>query len=70
MDDDTADVDHHDPEDDAADRAVGLRDADVMLAERVRLAADHRDDVKTGSGDDDDVTSAEDGAETGRDVPE
>ena len=42
--------------------------ADVVFAERVRLAADHRDDVEAGRGHDDDVRPAENRTEAGRDV--
>jgi len=45
VDDKAPDVDHHYAEDDAAEAAPPLR-AYVVLAERVRLATDHRDDVK------------------------
>src|SRR6218665_2365420 len=45
VDDDAADVDHEDPEEDAAQASPCLS-SEVALAEGVRLAADHCDDVE------------------------
>ena len=67
VDNDAADV-HHDDAKHGATEAAPSVGADVILAERVRLAADHRDDVETGSCHDDHVRSAQSCAESGRDV--
>ena len=67
MDDDAADVHHDDPEHCATEAASSVG-TDVILAERVRLATDHRDYVETGSRHDDHIRSPQSGAESGRNV--
>lgn len=69
VDDDATDVDHQDSEEDAA-QAPPCVAAEVALAEGVRLAADHRDDVEPGCCYDDDVGPAEGRTVGRRDVLE
>ena len=68
VDDDAGEVDHRDAEADAAQAAADGRHARVLPAERVRLAADHREQVERRRRHDQHVGGAERGAQRRRRV--